>query len=245
MSKELGGVWRTIGGRRVFIKDGQDLVSAMRESGKFNTNKKSTNRQKDDIMTPKYIRKNVEKDYNTANDEQAINNAINMMTENIKKELNDTEFEIITKGKSDKDYSRFDRKNNKFYIYEGADTYEVVHEIGHYIETKYNVLDDSAYINIRNKGLENESIYSVKEMINYPGHRGIKNDKFISEQQGMIYPKDIQGKKYIANDGKINLNCLGEYFSEGFREYYQNRNNLKLKDIDLFNYIEECLKNVK
>ena len=32
---EIGGVWRTIGGRRVFIKDGQDLASAMKESGKF------------------------------------------------------------------------------------------------------------------------------------------------------------------------------------------------------------------
>jgi len=29
------GVWRTIGGRRVFIKDGQDLATAMKESGKF------------------------------------------------------------------------------------------------------------------------------------------------------------------------------------------------------------------
>lgn len=29
------GVWRTIGGRRVFIKDGQGLYDAMRESGKF------------------------------------------------------------------------------------------------------------------------------------------------------------------------------------------------------------------
>ena len=29
------GVWRTVGGRRIFIKDGQDLASAMKESGKF------------------------------------------------------------------------------------------------------------------------------------------------------------------------------------------------------------------
>ena len=29
------GVWRTIAGRRVFIKDGQSLTEAMRESGKF------------------------------------------------------------------------------------------------------------------------------------------------------------------------------------------------------------------
>lgn len=30
-----GGVWRTISGRRVFIKDGQNLTDALRESGKF------------------------------------------------------------------------------------------------------------------------------------------------------------------------------------------------------------------
>lgn len=34
-----GGVWRTISGRRVFIKDGQSLTDAMRESGKFGESK--------------------------------------------------------------------------------------------------------------------------------------------------------------------------------------------------------------
>ena len=34
-----GGVWRTISGRRVFIKDGQSLTDAMRESGKFGEEK--------------------------------------------------------------------------------------------------------------------------------------------------------------------------------------------------------------
>lgn len=29
------GVWRTVRGRRVFIKDGQSLTEAMRDSGKF------------------------------------------------------------------------------------------------------------------------------------------------------------------------------------------------------------------
>ena len=41
---DIGGVWRTIGGRRVFIKDGQDLASAMIESGKFK-NLRSTYRK--------------------------------------------------------------------------------------------------------------------------------------------------------------------------------------------------------
>lgn len=36
MAEDIGGIWRTIGGRRVFIKDGDDLQTAMRKSGKFN-----------------------------------------------------------------------------------------------------------------------------------------------------------------------------------------------------------------
>ena len=36
------GVWRTVGGRRIFIKDGQDLPSAMIESGKFPSAKPSS-----------------------------------------------------------------------------------------------------------------------------------------------------------------------------------------------------------
>lgn len=39
---EEKGVWRTISGRRVFIKEGQDLKSAMDESGKFNNTKETT-----------------------------------------------------------------------------------------------------------------------------------------------------------------------------------------------------------
>ena len=35
------GIWRTIGGRRVFIKDGQSLADAMKESGKFPSRKAS------------------------------------------------------------------------------------------------------------------------------------------------------------------------------------------------------------
>jgi len=37
---DIGGVWRTIGGRRVFIKTGQNLSDAMKESGKFKLSKK-------------------------------------------------------------------------------------------------------------------------------------------------------------------------------------------------------------
>ena len=42
---DIGGVWRTIGGRRIFIKDGQNLATAMKESGKFNNDNKKIKQQ--------------------------------------------------------------------------------------------------------------------------------------------------------------------------------------------------------
>lgn len=204
-----------------------------------------TIKEKNDIIIPNYIRKKIDSNYNSQQDEVNINKAINKMPYTLRKQLNETEFEIITEGSTDKDFSRYDRKNNKFYIYEGADEQEIIHEIGHYIETKYNILNDEKYISIRNKGLENYWVNAVKELPHYQGTIGITSNKFISEQQGRIYKKDLQGKSYVANYGKINLNCLGEYFAEGFREYYNDMSNLKVKDIELFKYIEELLKNAK
>ena len=41
------GVWRTVGGRRIFIKDGEDLSTAMKKSGKFKTKKKEEETEED------------------------------------------------------------------------------------------------------------------------------------------------------------------------------------------------------
>lgn len=40
MAQELNGVWRTVGGRRIFIAEGQSLSEAMKKSGKFNRKEK-------------------------------------------------------------------------------------------------------------------------------------------------------------------------------------------------------------
>ena len=47
------GVWRTINGRKVFIKDGQNLSDAMKESGKFDS--------KDDSARGKDYREKIKK----------------------------------------------------------------------------------------------------------------------------------------------------------------------------------------
>lgn len=45
---DIGGVWRTIGGRRVFIRNGEDLASAMKRSGKFKKATKNENVKNDE-----------------------------------------------------------------------------------------------------------------------------------------------------------------------------------------------------
>lgn len=55
--EEQDGVWRTIGGRRVFIRKGQDLSSAMKESGKFKTkmNEKAVKGVREEDLKDQYI----------------------------------------------------------------------------------------------------------------------------------------------------------------------------------------------
>lgn len=55
MADDMNGIWRTVGGRRIFIKDGQDLVTAMKESGKFkeNVNKDDEIQDENERLTTK------------------------------------------------------------------------------------------------------------------------------------------------------------------------------------------------
>lgn len=56
--EDLGGVWRTVGGRRIFIKDGQDLYEAMNDSGKF-TNLKRENFKRKEKFESKSLKEQV------------------------------------------------------------------------------------------------------------------------------------------------------------------------------------------
>ena len=44
--EDLGGVWRTVGGKKIFIKNGQSLSEAMIESGKFPSKYKELSEEK-------------------------------------------------------------------------------------------------------------------------------------------------------------------------------------------------------
>lgn len=65
------GVWRTIGGRRIFIADGEDLKTAMRKSGKFKIlNDNPIDNFNNELKTIKTFEqlKNLEKEVYESND---------------------------------------------------------------------------------------------------------------------------------------------------------------------------------
>lgn len=196
-----------------------------------------------DINYPSYIRLNVDKDYKAESEIDTIVNAVTKIPPNVRKIIEDTDFEIFSEGKVYRNNevvknSFYDRKENKIYIIDGKGLTEgeIIHEIGHAIETKLNILDNNDYIKIRNKGLENYNKASIKYN-NELDTDCIMSSKFVSELQGKIYNKDLKGNYRTYSNGNLNINCLGDYFSEGFREYIENGTNLLNKDEELFNYI--------
>lgn len=57
---DTNGVWRTIGGRRVFIREGKSLSEAMKESGKFKRSKKAESKEN---IEKKNSEKQIEKEF--------------------------------------------------------------------------------------------------------------------------------------------------------------------------------------
>lgn len=103
MSEDIGGVWRTIAGRRVFIKDGQDLSTAMRESGKFKTAKvkKSNEKIKKEIDDLNTIQ-NDGFDYGEDNDNNfTLDDNIDKIVDEIEKQKRET---ISQLNPDDEDY---------------------------------------------------------------------------------------------------------------------------------------------
>lgn len=89
---DLGGVWRTVGGRRIFIKDGEDLATAMKNSGKFKKNEinsekndkkvktKLTNKDKEEEI--KKLQEELEKTSRFNPKKEELRDKIKMLEEN-------------------------------------------------------------------------------------------------------------------------------------------------------------------
>ena len=116
----------------------------------------------------------------------------------------------------------------------------IIHEFGHILADAYNVYDDAKFLNILSDGLDLSNFGDVI-YIEHPDDKGrfifaLPADKFINTYQGRIYVDTIDDWT-----SSIPKEKMKEYFSVGFDAYFNNADELKRKDIKLYNYIKEML----
>jgi len=212
------GVWRTIGGKHIFIRNGQDLDDAMRESGKFK-NTRIKNKVKE------YVKKKKEKDelrrkeeeyklYKRAKDKP---DTIDAMTEN------STDWERL-----DKEYSK---RYNDEKIRENLDK-----SIRKMPTTNF-VDNDDRY----DKKTGEKLNVSLNEYIDENGNLSPEREKLHQEIinsyfEGKTPVPDGEEKLYYmtgggAGTGKSTfVNNTGEYYGKDFESYVADAKN----DITLF-----------
>lgn len=198
---------------------------------------KNDNIKNDNINNPNFIKIKNQENVNE-NDLQRVEKELNLIPDKHKALLKDYIKEIHF---HDNRYSCYDRENRIVHLLKDLEEGEVIHEIAHALETKLDLYHNNKFLNVLSNGLENISVFDImfdEETFARPVVT-LSNSKFISKYQGYLYKNDEIGNFYIDyNKGCLNFKCLGEYFSEGYREYIFNPENLKLKDIKLFNFIE-------
>lgn len=135
--------------------------------------------------------------------------------------------------------SGYDRKTRRVRLINDLEEGEIIHELGHALETKFDLYNNEKYKKllynvVKNKGY-GDIIYD-NETFTIPITR-LQADRFVSEYQGRLYEE----VEIFSDDGGINPKSLGEYFSEGYREFIENPEKLMKKDSDLYNFIKELI----
>ena len=135
--------------------------------------------------------------------------------------------------------SGYDRKTRRVRLINDLEEGDIIHELGHALETMFDLYNNEKYKKllynvVKNKGY-GDIIYD-NETFTTPITR-LQADRFVSEYQGRLYEE----VEIFSDDGGINPKSLGEYFSEGYREFIENPEKLMEKDSELYKFIKELI----
>lgn len=182
---------------------------------------------------PRYIKQKNIKGNQKLN--ELMKQIIEKMPKKVKELLKNTEYKI-----TDKEYSYYNREKDTIYLSQSADSEEIIHEIGHVVETKLDLLHNKEYIKIQQRGINIKEFPNIGNISGYDNKYDflLDGNKFISDYQRFIYDEDINKKPRFNDKFEFNTQTLGEYFSEAFRCYFSNKKLLKNKDKDLYKFIE-------
>ena len=125
------------------------------------------------------------------------------------------------------------------YLHPERKSGDVIHEYGHALEISLDLRHNSKYISIRKSGIDVEDLSKIvyDDSTYTQAVYLLQNSKFISEYQGRLYESPTDGI-FKAGTMQINEDMLKEYFSEGYRAFYQEPYTLKEKDPQLYHFIE-------
>ena len=125
------------------------------------------------------------------------------------------------------------------YLHPERKSGDVIHEYGHALEISLDLRHNSKYISIRKSGIDVEDFSKIvyDDSTYTQAIYLLQNSKFISEYQGRLYESPTNGI-FKAGTMQINEDMLKEYFSEGYRAFYQEPSALKEKDPQLYHFIE-------
>lgn len=139
--------------------------------------------------------------------------------------------------------SGYNTKTKELILSPDRNVGDVIHEYAHALERELDLLHNDQYRAIRVHGLDLADFEHVvyddttfTKPIFY-----LENKKFISIYQGRIYDHPVYGL-FTPEGNAINIDLMLEYFSEGYREYYINPDNLQQHDPELYNFIKGLLK---
>ncbi len=141
------------------------------------------------------------------------------------------ELEVVSGGNS-----FYDPRNRTIYLTDNFESFEGVHEIAHALEDLLDIWETPEFRKlverVASEHPEKDIIWD-KDTFVKPIRR-INDRRFVSEYQGRVYSDFGE-----TLDGHVNPDALWDYFSEGYRCFFENPKLLLEKDPDLFDYIKE------
>ena len=136
--------------------------------------------------------------------------------------------------------SGYSYKSRTLYVHPDRTAGDMIHEYGHALEISLKLIHNEKYIAVRHFGLELSDLSKIMiddETFTMP-ITYLTNDKFVSIYQGRLYETEDYGI-FKPDSFEVDESMLKEYFSEGYRAFYQEPNLLKEKDPLLYQFIEE------
>lgn len=176
---------------------------------------------------------------NASKERLVVNEVVAEMPIKVQRVIQGTVIDVGKEGASQYDYVR-----DILYVAKGAEKAEIIHEIGHLVESK--MLDADKVAVLRKQMAQEVSPNDIikKKMYDTSGNEHevfiIQSDKFVSDYQGRLYIQDWD--EVYDENWNIRDDCLWEFISEPFREYIENPKRLENEYPQFYEMIKEAVE---